>query len=308
MGLLRVGFPDEALRARATYLFVLTLGYGHLVGAAVSARGRMAAWRPAGIPRGPGLAFAATGLLCSFGAYVLALQNWPVLILPMLGLATWHAFENDASLPSTYAAGYRVGPIAREARSHVMGLGLSSLLLAWFAATRSPLRMEAGPFAPGLPLDFQLAGWLGRLGAAAAACVLLREREGRPGGVALWVAAVLSPWDLAPWLSFADMFGIWTLYHVYSWLILTGERLRALARSQPSAYRRRLRLLLGVHAAPLVLSALLVSGVLASEGLLAVLVFSPGAYLFWSVLHALQTAALRGVEKSETRGVAGVGS
>ena len=296
------------MRAQATYLFVLTLGYGHLVGAVVFARERLPAWRPAGIPRGLGPAFAATGLLCSFGAYVLALQSWPMLILPMLGLATWHAFENDARLPSAYAAGFRMGPIAREARSHVMGLGLSSLLLAWFAATRSPLLGEEGPLASGLPLDFQLAGWLGRLGAAAAGCVLLREREGRPGGVALWVAAVLSPRDLSPWLSFADMFGIWTLYHVYSWLILTGERLGALARSQPSVYRRRLRLLLGVHAAPFALSALLVSGVLASEGLLVVLVFSPGAYLFWSVLHTLQTAALRGVEKPEARSVVGVGN
>jgi hypothetical protein len=79
------------------------------------------------------------------------------------------------------------------------------------------------------------------------------------------------------------------LYHAASWVLFFLDRARGLARRAPREARLlRWRLWL-VHAVPLALNALLFF--LAPA--LYVWVASPALYLFWSVLHAVQTALVR---------------
>ncbi len=79
------------------------------------------------------------------------------------------------------------------------------------------------------------------------------------------------------------------MYHAVSFVLFFLER----ARRMPPAYARRLRRrLFWVHALPLVLNAFLYTALPAVHFYLA----APTLYLFFSVLHAVQTAALRGVE------------
>lgn len=303
---LRLLFPDRGDRAEITYLFVLTLGYGHLIGPLVLGRRSARRWRPAGVPVWLGGAFAGGAIATGFAAYALALAEWPALVLPMLGLATWHAFENDVALGDAYARGMRMGPVPRAASRHVQGAGLSLLVVALFAAAAPPAGEPARAASASGGLDFGTLGLLARAGAASAGLWLLLRPGLRPGGAALAAGALLVPRDLTPWVTFADMFGVWTLYHVYSWLILSRQRLREVRRRSPAEARRRGAALLGVHAAPASLSAMLVLGALPADGWPVALVFSPGAYLFWSVAHAVQTVRLRGLEPARAAPVRSV--
>jgi hypothetical protein len=79
------------------------------------------------------------------------------------------------------------------------------------------------------------------------------------------------------------------LWHAASWVHLFLDRAREAARRSPREARLLRRHLLLVHAVPLALNALLF--VLAPP--LYVWVASPALYLFWSVLHAVQTALVR---------------
>lgn len=82
------------------------------------------------------------------------------------------------------------------------------------------------------------------------------------------------------------------IYHAVSWLIFFEDRARALAASGVFDGARLRRSVLALHAGPLVLNAALYWWLPA----LYVWVASPLLYLFWSALHALHTAALRGFE------------
>lgn len=300
---LRLAFPEADHRSRATYLFVLTLGYAHLIGPVVFARGAMRQWIPSGVPTALGTTLAATMLLTVFCGYVIALETWPPLVFPMLGLATWHAFENDVALEHAYAHGRRMGPLPRRRDSHFLAAGFALLFVALFSASVSPAGQRAiAVSAYGAGWDFRIVGFLARVGAAAAGLVLLARPGRRTAGGLLVGGAVLAPSRLTPWVTFADVFALSTLYHIYSWLILSGEKLVEGSRHSPAEARRRAGLLLAVHGLPLALSGLLLAGALPVEGWLTVLVFSPGAYLFWSVAHTAQTLALRGVETAPRPG------
>ena len=81
------------------------------------------------------------------------------------------------------------------------------------------------------------------------------------------------------------------LYHAVSWLVFFEDRARAL----PAAAARQLRgRLLAIHAAPLCLNGALYLGLPSVHFDVA----APTLYLFWSVLHAVQTAYVRGLEPS----------
>jgi hypothetical protein len=79
------------------------------------------------------------------------------------------------------------------------------------------------------------------------------------------------------------------LYHAVTWVHFFLHRARGLAWRAPREARLLRRRLLLVHAVPLALNALLFF--LAPA--LYVWVASPVLYLFWSVLHAVQTALVR---------------
>lgn len=101
-----------------------------------------------------------------------------------------------------------------------------------------------------------------------------------------YVGLLVIPFQLA---TVADVGTAILLYHAATWVLFTLERARALAWSAPREARRMRRALFWVHAAPL---ALALGAHLWLEGLY-VYVSAPFLYLFWSVLHALQTAATR---------------
>jgi hypothetical protein len=79
------------------------------------------------------------------------------------------------------------------------------------------------------------------------------------------------------------------LYHAVSWILFFEGRTRALPEVAARHLRKRL---FWLHAIPLALNAALYLWVPAVHFYVA----APTLYLFWSVLHAFQTAFVRGVE------------
>jgi len=290
----RLALP-EADRGRALYLAVVCLGYGHLLGGALFARRRMAGWRPAGVGAGLFGAFVTTSLLAAFALYVHAVQAWPALVVPMLALAVWHAFENDLGVGRAYresTSGLRIAPVPRRWEPHATALGLSAAVVLFFvlALPEAGLAAALGG-GPGLAMAAAPLEPLVRGGAVMAGLGLLAVPSGRHrlGGLALATGALLAP-RLWPWVRFEEVFALWTLYHVVSWGIFSWER-------SPDA-RRRLGVV-AVHVLPALACAALLMAPLAWEHPLRVVVFAPAAYLFWSSLHVLQTLAVRGMEEPD---------
>ncbi|MBW2241160.1 MAG: hypothetical protein JRH01_04175 [Deltaproteobacteria bacterium] len=101
-----------------------------------------------------------------------------------------------------------------------------------------------------------------------------------------WTPLMGFPWS-GPSLS--DVFAAVTGYHLVSWVRFIIDRTRW---SDDTSARRQRRDLIAVHVLPLAAClALLEIGERAAP--IEALVFGPGIYLFWSVLHVLQTAVTR---------------
>lgn len=79
-------------------------------------------------------------------------------------------------------------------------------------------------------------------------------------------------------------------------LILFADRVRDTARSSPDTARSLAARLVSLHAVPIVVCVVTLLAPLEWNSTLRVLVFSPAVYLFWSVLHTVQTLAVRGLE------------
>lgn len=220
---------DPAQRARTQYRFVITLGYGHLIGAlALSAR-RLARCLPSGVPPALLAAFAGASGLTLFAGYAWLSARAPSSLLPLLAISTWHVVENDLALARAACTQQPLGPLARALPDHLAAALATLVLLVLAAATL-----------------------------------------GGPG--------------------FGDVFSAVTLYHLVQWLVFLAAR----ARSAGVAARRALwRRLARVHGLP----AIVCLGVLALDDARAAALrhalFSPSLYLFWSVLHVLQTALAR---------------
>jgi hypothetical protein len=101
-------------------------------------------------------------------------------------------------------------------------------------------------------------------------------------------------------VHFGDFFSALTLYHLVQFLWLFADRIRAIP--EPAARRSVIRRLAWVHVPAIVLCAFLL--LLPSDllGTLRYAVFSPGIYLFWSVLHVVQTLVVRGLERPRPAG------
>ena len=287
---LRATLPDPSERGRAAYLLVLTLGYGHLLGAA---------WFGGGRRHSVGLldtAIRMTGLLSIFALYARVLPAAPELVYPLLAIATWHTCENDVALERSYrlclradGPGRRPAGLPRELDSHLVALGFTLLVLAVGQATLTPGEL-GGPRLAELfhPSDNRTARAL----AAICGVLLCARRRRGPSGLLLATAAAFTPSDLTHpprELPFADYFAATTLYHLVSWLVFTADRAR---RQRGSDSRARARALCAIHAAPAAITLVLLA--LGDRGVTARgLVFSPGIYLFWSVAHAFATARQR---------------
>jgi hypothetical protein len=256
--------PDAELRASIQYLCVVTLGYGHLLGAVALRRSRRGAWT-----QPPPLlvdAFWASTALTGFAAYAWAVARLPALILPLLAVSAWHTVENDLAIGRAYANGLRVEAMPRTKGYHAVTLGVTGLVVLLGTRTASWQDLAAG------------LGWTDAGDGAAL---------GR-SGLAGWIATM-------SWLDLPDLFVLVTLHHLLSWLVLLLDRVRAArAAGRRDEAARMCARLLGVHLVP----AAVCIGLLAlpRAGTVHLVVFGPAVYLYWSVLHVIETSWRRGIE------------
>jgi len=119
--------------------------------------------------------------------------------------------------------------------------------------------------------------------------VVFSTREGALFSRAYFGAALV---PVQAWLTLDELTAAFLLYHTLSWLLFFEARVRALRRTAASKAARLRRRVLAFHLVPLVLNAALYLWVPAAHFYLA----APAFYLFWSALHSLHTATLRGLE------------
>ena len=289
--------PDPGPRAELQYLLVITLGYGHLIGAAVSGRRRLATLAPRWLSgRLAGVA-AALAVLDLFVAYVWATHVSLAIFLPLLVVSIWHIVENDLSLRQPEAGGIGIPPVPRSMHPHVAAIAATALLAAIGQQLLSPavgdlIVGSAEAAARGHALLYAVSSggglWLA-----------VRSRGGlRSYGTTIAVATTalwLDPGWLAS-LSFGDFFSALTLYHLVQFLVLFTGRIR---RTPDRVVRRAsIRMLAWVHAPAFALCAGLVLWPGEQLAALRYAVLSPEIYLFWSVLHVVQTLAIRGIERT----------
>jgi hypothetical protein len=299
----RVLWPDATERAEAQYLFVITLGYGHLIGGAWFARARFRAFVPEGAAPRPFALLAIATIASAFAAYGLLLDRWPELFIVLMAVSTWHVVENDLALGAAYGGGLRTPSVGGPADRHLLAIGVAALLMALAHATLVPGDLAAA-------LESAAAGGGGNVAtrvvaAAAGVALCVRARMGRRSlaGLAIAAAAVALPRELSGTAtpSFGDVFSTVTLYHLVQWLVYFGDRIRRAPPAAAAATRRRLA---WVHLPPATLCALLLALPLPEARPFAYLAFSPTIYLFWSVLHVLQTAVVRSREPAARAAVA----
>lgn len=293
--------PDTELRASLHYTIVLTLGYGHLVGAYVAPRMRRSApaderavWstRTGPTVRGLGVAAAAVravtpwiATLAAFAVFTGLLATHSVLVLALLGVATWHTAENDLALDEAYANGGRLGRLTRSADEQLAGLGETLVLLALAGGA-----LTAGALQPDLTTEsihFAHGAWLLRgLTLLAGTVLVVRQRSDRHEAIGLGLigASVLLDASLAGrlGLTFGDVFAASTGYHLVSWIVLTWHR----SANEP---RRTMRLLAATHVAPIALGTACLSLETPLTAALRQSFFAPAPYLFWSVAHVFHT-------------------
>ena len=289
-------WPDAEARAENQYLFVITLGYGHLIGAAVFSRRRLRELAPVGVsPRLFGC-FAAVGVANLFALYAWLSNVSVAFFLSLLSVSLWHIVENDLALESAYDRELALGALPRGLDRQLASFGITALLMAVGQASLTPA--DYGPALAASPLVGAGRAPM-RIAAAACGLALFATRRRRGLAVALAGASLVLPADLARSLPFGDFFSAVTLYHLVAFLVLFADRAR---RLPDRAARRHLALRLGwVHLPP---AALCVALLLAPGARLAALryaIFSPAIYLFWSVLHVGQTLAARGIERRPAR-------
>ncbi|MCP5056084.1 MAG: hypothetical protein GY937_05080 [bacterium] len=89
--------------------------------------------------------------------------------------------------------------------------------------------------------------------------------------------------------SLSDLFAAVTGYHLISWVRFIVDRMRWVDDGSARRFRRDLA---AVHVLPIA-ACLMLLGMGDRATSAEALVFGPGIYLFWSVLHVIQTAAAR---------------
>ena len=275
--------PEPEQRAVLLYTVVVLLGYGHLLGAAWFAAARSPRRSAIGAFR------QSVWIGAAFASYLAVLESFPLAVLPLLAISTWHTVENDLVLGATCARPRGAAPLPRTAAFHCLVLGGTALLLAFFAGAGAGPAL-ASATASGALAQATAATWRGAAAAFALALAVLAPSR-RASAAILAAAAALFPDRPASGLGFPEAFALFGLYHLISWLGILAER----------GHGRRL---LAVHAPPAALcGALLVLPGGGAEAARA-LVFSPAVYLFWSVLHVGQTALER-ARREPARGAAG---
>jgi hypothetical protein len=184
-----------------------------------------------------------------------------VAVLTLLAVYTW-------ALPH---AGWLLYPMFAVSAWHIFENDLA-------LARRSAGLPRPGPI-PRRPTPHLVALAL----SAGLAIAILSTADGTPYAIRLlgWIPARVP-------ISLTDLAAAVLLYHAISWLWFLVERTRELPPADAARARSRL---FWIHAAPLATNALLHAALPALQQLVA----SPSLYLYWSFLHALQTAWRRGL-------------
>ena len=119
--------------------------------------------------------------------------------------------------------------------------------------------------------------------------VVFSTREGTLFSRAYFGGALV---PVQAWLTLDELTAAFLLYHTLSWLLYFEARVRALQRTAASEAARLRRRVLAFHLVPFMLNAGLYLWLPTVHFYFA----APAFYLFWSALHSLHTAALRGLE------------
>ena len=101
-----------------------------------------------------------------------------------------------------------------------------------------------------------------------------------------------APVPVQPWLTLDELATAFLLYHTVSWLLFFEDRVRALRQTSASEAARLRRRVLAFHGLPVLLNAVLYLWLPSAF----VYVAAPSLYFFWSALHAMHTAWVRGLE------------
>jgi hypothetical protein len=297
----RMLVEDPRLRAERQYLFVITLGYGHLIGAAVFARQRIADLVPGRWSHRLGGVAVGLGVLDLFVVYAWATHVSLAVFLPLLVVSIWHIVENDLALRRAYTAPMGLGPVPRWGEHQLAALAGAALLASVAQQLLSPV---AGDALLGGGRGAASGGWLLRVAALASAVWLaVRSRAGYRAFGAGVAAATAIFWSVPGLLSnvrFGDFFSALTLYHLVQFLVFFADRIARLP--DRAARRARIQTLAWVHVPASLLCASLL--LLPGDELAALryAVFSPVIYLFWSVLHVVHTVTGRGVARVRAHG------
>jgi hypothetical protein len=142
---------EAEARSYGQYLFVITLGYGHLLGAALGAR---RAARASPLSR----AFVAATIASGFALYVEGVTAWPGLAFALLALSVWHFTENDVALARALRTGATLEPLRRDVRAQLLPLAVAAAIVA-AALVASPDPGLLGDLFSAATL-FHLVGWL----------------------------------------------------------------------------------------------------------------------------------------------------
>jgi hypothetical protein len=196
--------PDGEARSRLQYALVITLGYGHLLGAALPALRR-------GAGRGALLYTAqAVSVATAFGFYAAGARAWPALPLVPVALSVWHIVENDLALARARRGGGSLAPLARG-REQLPALAGSALVLGLaFLALPEPGRF--GDVWSAVTLH-HLVAWIAHRLERGDRLVRLAGLHAAPALVcaALWMAPDLG---LRAHVSSPGLYLFWSTLHV----------------------------------------------------------------------------------------------
>lgn len=207
LALTHAAIPGAEERAWCQYRFVIALGYGHLIGAALGSR------RP-GRASPLALGFAGATLASGFALYLEGVAAWPGLAFALLALSVWHFTENDVALARALAAGTAPGPLPRRAREQAGPIAAAAAVVGSALAV-SPDAGLLGDLFSAATL-FHLVGWLVFLVARGASRTGLLALHAPPLVLCAWLSsspagplAALREWAFSP-----AIYLFWASLHV----------------------------------------------------------------------------------------------
>jgi membrane protease YdiL (CAAX protease family) len=201
-------WPEASARAPRQYALVITLGYGHLIGAALPAWRRIAA-------RGPLVASAwLLAAATAFALYGTAVAAWPALVLAPVALSIWHIAENDVAIARALRAGGALPKLARGAGGHAPAVAGAALVLG-VAGWALPDPGAFGDVFSAVTL-YHLLAWLALRIARGASLARLGLLHAGPALVcaALWLAPDAGAASLRALAFSPGVYLFWSALHV----------------------------------------------------------------------------------------------